>query len=34
CLGNCDKGPSLMIDQDTYGPVTVTDIPDLLERYI
>ena len=33
CLGNCDKGPTLMIDKDTHGPVAVADIPTLLERY-
>ena len=22
CLGNCDKGPVIMIDDDTHGPVT------------
>ena len=34
CLGNCDKGPTLMIDNDTHGPVTVADVPALLERYV
>lgn len=34
CLGNCDKGPSLMIDNDTYGPVTIAEVPALLERYL
>jgi NADH-quinone oxidoreductase subunit E len=33
CLGNCDKGPSLMIDEDTYGPVGPAEVPGLLERY-
>ena len=33
CLGNCDKGPTLMIDDDTHGPVAVADVPALLERY-
>lgn len=33
CLGNCDKGPTLMIDEDTYGPVTPEQIPVLLEKY-
>ena len=32
CLGNCDKGPTLMIDNDTHGPVRVADVPALLER--
>lgn len=34
CLGNCDKGPTLMIDNDTHGPVNVADVPALLERYV
>ena len=33
CLGNCDKGPTLMIDKDTHGPVAVTEISSLLEPY-
>lgn len=33
CLGNCDKAPSLMIDDDTWGPVAPDDIAALLERY-
>ena len=33
CLGNCDKGPTLMIDDDTHGPVAVAEVPALLERY-
>lgn len=33
CLGNCDKGPTLMIDDDTHGPLTPEAIPMLLERY-
>ncbi len=34
CLGNCDKGPTLMIDNDTHGPVAIADVPALLERYV
>jgi NADH-quinone oxidoreductase subunit E len=34
CLGNCDKGPSIMIDNDTYGPLSVAEVPALLERYV
>ena len=34
CLGNCDKGPTIMIDEDTHGPVKVADVPALLERYV
>lgn len=33
CLGNCDRSPSIMIDEDTYGPVTPEDIDQLLEQY-
>jgi NADH-quinone oxidoreductase subunit E len=33
CLGNCDKGPTLMIDDDTHGPVEPDAVPALLERY-
>ncbi|WP_166252936.1 NADH-quinone oxidoreductase subunit NuoE [Marinobacter salicampi] len=33
CLGACDGGPALMIDQDTYGPVLPKDLNDLLEAY-
>lgn len=33
CLGNCDKGPTLMIDDDTHGPVGPEAVPALLERY-
>jgi len=33
CLGACDKGPVLMIDEDTHGEVTAQSVPQLLERY-
>lgn len=33
CLGNCDKGPTMMIDEDTYVHLTPESISDLLERY-
>lgn len=33
CLGACDRGPALMIGDDTYGPVTPEEIPKLLEAY-
>jgi NADH-quinone oxidoreductase subunit E len=33
CLGNCDKGPTLMIDDDTHGPVAPSEVTALLERY-
>lgn len=33
CLGNCDKGPVIMIDDDTHGPVSPAQIATLLETY-
>ncbi|WP_406564959.1 NADH-quinone oxidoreductase subunit NuoE [Mangrovitalea sediminis] len=33
CLGACDKGPVLMIDDDTHGNLTVEGIDQLLEQY-
>ena len=33
CLGACDKGPVLMIDDDTHFDVSPQDIARLLERY-
>lgn len=33
CLGNCDKGPSMMIDEDTHERLTVEAIDKLLEQY-
>ena len=33
CLGACDKGPVLMIDDDTHGNLTAEGIPQLLEQY-
>lgn len=33
CLGACDRGPAMMIDDDTFGPVTPDDLDELLEAY-
>ncbi|WP_343182622.1 NADH-quinone oxidoreductase subunit NuoE [Buchnera aphidicola] len=33
CLGNCDKAPTIMIDNDTYSNVQVKNILILLEKY-
>lgn len=33
CLGNCDKSPSMMIDEDTYGPVTLDNLDGILAQY-
>lgn len=33
CLGLCDKGPALMINEDTHGNVSPATVTQLLERY-
>jgi NADH-quinone oxidoreductase subunit E len=33
CLGACNQGPALMIDQDTHRNVAPDDVAPLLERY-
>lgn len=33
CLGACDRGPALMIDEDTFGPIAPEDLAELLEAY-
>lgn len=33
CLGACDKGPVLMIDDDTHVEVTPQSLSEVLERY-
>lgn len=33
CLGNCDKGATLMIDDDTHGGLTPEAVTSLLEQY-
>lgn len=33
CLGNCDKAPTLMIDDDTYSHLDAGNVAQLLERY-
>lgn len=33
CLGNCDKGSTMMIDDDTHGGLTPDNVPALLEKY-
>lgn len=33
CLGNCDKAPALMIDDDTFGEVQPGGVAQLLEAY-
>lgn len=33
CLGNCDKSPAVLIDEDTYGPVAPAEVAYILEQY-
>lgn len=33
CVGNCGVSPSVVIDEDLYGRVTLDQVPALLERY-
>lgn len=33
CLGNCDKAPAMMINDDTFGDLTVESLLELLEQY-
>lgn len=33
CLGACDRGPALMIGEDTFGPISASDLDELLEAY-
>jgi NADH-quinone oxidoreductase subunit E len=34
CLGACDRGPCLMIDDDLHGPIEPRDVTKLLEPYV
>ncbi len=33
CLGNCDKGSTMMVDDDTYGGLSPETVTGLLEKY-
>lgn len=33
CLGACDRGPAMMIDDELHGPVAPTDVPGILGGY-
>ncbi|NWN91609.1 NADH-quinone oxidoreductase subunit NuoE [Marinobacter adhaerens] len=33
CLGACDRGPAMMINDDTFGPIAAEDLDELLEAY-
>jgi NADH-quinone oxidoreductase subunit E len=30
CLGACDRGPAMMVDDELYGPVVPADVPGIL----
>ena len=34
CLGACDRGACLMIDDDLHGPIAPEQVAQLLERYL
>ena len=33
CLGACDRGPALMVDDELHGPVAPADVPVILGGY-
>lgn len=33
CLGNCDKSPCVLIDDEVYGPLAPSDICELLKKF-
>lgn len=33
CLGNCDKGSTIMVDDDTFGGMTPENVVSVLENY-
>lgn len=33
CLGQCERAPAMMIDQDVYGDVTPETIEQIMEKY-
>src|SRR5512135_3333062 len=33
CLGACDRAPSMMVDEDLYGPVTPEMMDEILAKY-
>ncbi|MBF7053568.1 NADH-quinone oxidoreductase subunit NuoE [Halomonas sp. KAO] len=33
CLGACDRGPAMVIDEDTFGPIAADVLEELLEAY-
>ncbi len=33
CLGNCDRAPAMMVDNDLYNNLTAEKIDDILQKY-
>ena len=33
CLGNCDRAPTLMINDELHSDVTIDNIEDILNKY-
>ncbi|HAH59883.1 MAG: NADH-quinone oxidoreductase subunit NuoE [Lentimicrobiaceae bacterium] len=33
CLGNCDRAPAMMVDNDLYNELTTKEVDDILEKY-
>lgn len=33
CLGDCDKGPAMMVNNDHYNKLTIEKIDEILDRY-
>ena len=33
CLGDCDKAPSMMVNNELYNRLTIEKIDELLEKY-
>jgi NADH-quinone oxidoreductase subunit E len=33
CLGACDRGPAMMVDDQLYGPVAAGDVSGILEEH-
>lgn len=34
CLGTCDHAPALMVDNDLYRDIAITDLPQILDQYL
>ncbi|NLR80763.1 NADH-quinone oxidoreductase subunit NuoE [Chitinophaga eiseniae] len=34
CLGTCDHAPALMVDNDLYRDIAISDLPQILDQYL